>query len=141
MACCRLHTQVANTPGTEDGDQRTSHRVVRSEGAAPGTRVLEPGCVEGIACFAVVGESVAHHQGILRINLVVELSRCFGFRSRDREEAGIELAGLQSGESASRQKIVNGCGHRRIYVGAVLATVTLLLESRMKERAVLNEGS
>src|SRR5712691_11682208 len=107
MACGRLETQVANTTGTENGDQRTSHRVVRSEGAAPGTRVLEPRCVEGIACFAVVGEGVAEHQGILRINLVVELSRCFGFRSRDREKAGSNLADLQSGKSASRQKIVN----------------------------------
>src|SRR5712691_5862073 len=108
MACGRLETQVANTPGTEDGDQRASHRVVRSEGAAPGTRVLEPRRVEGIACFPVVGEGVAQHQGILRINLVVELSRCFGFRSRDREKAGRDLAGLQSGKLAGRQKTVNG---------------------------------
>src|ERR1700674_3648011 len=108
MACCRLETQVANTSGTKDSDQRTSHHVVRSEAAAPGARVIEPRCVEGIACYAVVGESVAQRQGIPRTNLATELSRCLGFRSRDRHKTGSDLADIQSGKSASRKKIVNG---------------------------------
>jgi len=107
MACCRLETQVTNTPGTEDSDQRASHHVVRSEAAAPGARVIERRCVEGIACYAVVGESVAQRQGIPRTNLAVELSRCLGFRSRDWHKTGSDLADIESGKSASRKKIVN----------------------------------
>src|ERR1700680_268826 len=108
MACCSLETQIANTPGTEDGGQRANDRVVRSEAAAPSARVLESRGIEGIACFAVVGEGVAQHQSILRINLVVELARCFRFRACDREKIGCDLTDLQSGKRATRQKIVNG---------------------------------
>src|ERR1700676_5272242 len=108
MACCRLETQVADTPRTEDSNERASHHVVRSEAAAPGTRVIERRCVEGIACYAVVGESVAQRQGIPRTNLAVELSRCLGFRSRDRHKTGGDLADIQSGKSASRKKIADG---------------------------------
>src|SRR5713101_2773706 len=108
MACCYLETQVANTRGTKDSDQRASHHIVRGEGAASGARVIQRRCVEGIACFSVVGESVAQRQGIPRTNLVVDLSRCFGLRSRDRDKTGSDLADIQSGKSASRKKIVNG---------------------------------
>src|ERR1700674_1770472 len=101
MACCCLETQVANTTGTEDSDQRASYHVVRGEAAAPGARVIERRCVEGIACYAVVGESVAQRQGIPRTNLGVEFSRRFGFRTRDRGKTGCDLADLQSGKSGA----------------------------------------
>src|ERR1700674_3208548 len=72
---------------------------------------------------------------------MAELSGCFGFCMGEREKAGGDLAGVQSGKRAGRQKTVNSCGHRRIDIGAVLASVMFLLEGGMKEGTVLDDGS
>ena len=141
VACCRLETQVADAAGTEDGEQGTRDIIVGDKAASPGARVVETRRVESVAREAVAGEGVAQHQGILRIDLMVEFARCFCFHSLDRRKVGRKLASLQSGKGARRQKCVQGRGRRWIDVGADLATIALLFESCVKEGAVFHDGS
>ena len=95
--------------------------------------------VERVARFPIVCEGVAQHQGSVFCELMIQLACGFGFRSRDGEKIGGDLACRQARESARREeRIDRGCDGG-IDVRPVLASIVLLLDRHIVKRSILDD--
>jgi hypothetical protein len=134
----QLEAEIAHSPCSQDGYDRSDQGVVLSEGTAAAAGIRQSACIEGVACLPVAGESVPQHYGVV-IRLMVEFTRGLSLGSRDREEARRDGVDGDPAECSYLEDFIYSRHDSWIDIRAVLIASVLLLECRVKESVILDE--
>src|SRR5215469_4499179 len=127
-AVCDLKAQIAHRLRRENCRPRTDNGFIPDEAAAPCARVGPARRIEGVTRFTIVRERISKHEGILRVELMIDLRGRLCFRPRYWKQTVVDVEAGKSRTCSAANYLVDSRRERRTDKGIILPAVVFLFE-------------